>query len=124
MPVSEIAHAETATYRWQAYKRDGSTAAARGFKKAFVQGFIIRLAERLEETQRDVVNESGSTALIRINKMQKDLDDFMKKQEVHMGLSRVREALHPEGRRRGQAAADRINLGTKAVNGNQVKELK
>lgn len=116
-----IANDETARYRWQSYKKYGSTAAARGFKKSFVQGFIVRLNERLESTFQETV--TTETALVRVNQMTKKLDEFMDTQGVVHTKSMMRPANHGEGYQRGRAAADRVDLTGKAIGGQARTQL-
>lgn len=120
--IQRIANDATAKYRWQSYKTHGSTAAAKGFKKAFVQGFIVRLSQRLEETIKEVVNTS--TALVRVNEMKQKLDDFMKTQSVATNKSLMRPSNHVVGYARGTQAANEINLEGKAIaDGMKRKEI-
>lgn len=118
-------HAHSA-YSWEVYKVDRNTSRARGFKGAFLQAFIMRLAERYENERNSQVGTSQSTALVRVRKEEAAVEDFMKKladskqTKKSTQLRRLAEH-HGEGIRRGRAAADKINLTGKAVAGNETK---
>lgn len=116
--AEEISRKEHARYSWEVYKRDKSTYAARGFREAFLQAFVMRLFDRLEARRRATVVET--TALVRVDRETRAVDDFMdqlkKNKTVRSGSSLQRSTgSHAEGVRRGRAAADAANLEGRAV---------
>jgi hypothetical protein len=122
--VMDISKKEHTKYVWEVYKRDRSTSGAKGFKDSFITAFLMRLFERME-ARKAAAGVSTSTALMRLNKedaaveqhMQKrrelDKDDPNSTRKAH-GL-KVALPSSREGVRRGQAAADAVNLDGKAI---------
>lgn len=103
---------------------NGDVTEARGFRDAFMLGFINRLKERYNELKAGN-KASGSTALVRIDRERKAVADFMealkKEGECRDMVSRKRWAMNEAGRRRGREVADSVNLGGKAVKSGGVK---
>lgn len=130
--AQDLAKHQLQKYRWEVYKRDGHCRAAQGFHAAFLQAFVMRLMERFDDRRRQREQAEGSTctALVRIDKEQKAVDDFIKAAKeaktLHnaAGLRRVAEH-HGEGIKRGRASADAVSLDGKAIehNGDHKKEL-
>lgn len=91
-------------------KARGCVEESRGFREAFLRGFITRLSKRFDDELRRVSAEvSTSTAIIRVSNALAEVDRYMEKfkdhaSSVHMNRSNV------EGYARGRAAADRVNL--------------
>jgi hypothetical protein len=96
-----------------------------GFREAWLDGFVRRIGERLDEARATAVQEasaqsgsSTSTALIRLDgalaKARKYTDD---KFSGRSGVSALnsRGTNHREGQARGKAAADAMTLGRKAL---------
>lgn len=102
----------------------GDVTRARGFRDAFMLGFINRLSERYRELRATHKGET-STALVRIDRERKAVADFMTKLredgETRSMVSRKRWAMNEAGRRRGREVADSVNLGGKAVKAGGVK---
>lgn len=118
MDISKTAHTK---YIWEVWKRDHSTAAARGFKDSFITGFLYRLFERIE-ARKNAAAGSSSTALVRINRETQAVDDEMTRRQVagqtrKMHGLRLADPSNREGIRRGKDAADKVNLDGKAVAG-------
>jgi hypothetical protein len=117
--IMDISKKEHSKYCWEVYKSDGNCAAARGFKDAFITGFLVRLFDRLEARKR-TAGQSTSTALMRINKedaaveanieARRESGDFRKMHSLQLTAPSNRE-----GVRRGRAAADQVNLDGRAV---------
>lgn len=94
------------------------TTAYHGFRESFIAGFIARLFERLKLTRSEVA--TTSTALARVHKEDAAVNDFMKKLKEDKLTRRVggltrRYPSSAAGYLRGQDAADKVNLGEKAV---------
>lgn len=87
---------------------------AHGFRRSWLNGFISRLKERLDEERKRVMEEAaaGGQALIRIDnslvKVQDWIDENMKTRRVG-GLSR-RWHQNEEGEKQGRDMANRMNL--------------
>ena len=91
--------------------------AARGFMPSFLKSFTVRIAERIEDERR-TASTSTSTALVRINRAESAVTDFMKQFTKKAAMVRgSRDDGNAEGYRRGRAMADAINLnaGSRAV---------
>jgi len=116
--ADRLADKETARYRWEVYKRDRSCAAARGFRKAFLQAFVERITQRYLEERRSYTQ---STALVRINASEQAVKDHMRKLRdagtTRLVVSHSTRADHAEGSRRGRELADSINLKANVVRG-------
>lgn len=99
-----------------------------GFDTAYREAFIIRLRQRYETERVQVQQDhSSSTALVRIDKRateaQAFIDDKFGKKSKAKGLSRGRTS-NALGWQRGTEAANRLDLGGKAVKqGDKKKEL-
>lgn len=117
--AEKIADKEKAKYSWEVYKRDRSTAAARGFKQAFLEGFVQRLFERYEDEKKRAA--STSTALIRLSGALAAVDKWFEeaKKDKNSGLSDFKSMVRPssnfEGRRRGRQLADSVSLRSNAL---------
>jgi len=117
--IAKTAHMK---YIWEVYKRDGDTHAAQGFKKAFIQSFIMRLADRYREEQ---AKHKSSTALVRLSGQA--ADDFINKKTVDPNTGREKKdyknaysltnrlSRNSEGHHRGREAANQVNLRANAM---------
>jgi hypothetical protein len=92
----------------------------KGFRAAYTAAFVQRLAERFDE-ERKSTEATSSTALVRLNKEDQAVKDWMK-ERMDNGMfkksSIVRGARsdgNAEGWRQGRKAADDVNLKGKAV---------
>ncbi len=96
-----------------------------GFKASFLAAFVNRIAERLKETRESVVT-SNCTALVRINKDEAAVRDFMSQNYIgHAKMIRSRSGSNSEGFLRGRQAADAVNLKGNAMNqGSEIKSIK
>jgi len=108
-------------------QEEGDVTRSRGFREAFLRGFITRLHQRFGEELRRVEKSAPttSTAIVRLSTALKEVDKYMEKYKgraasVHMNRSNA------EGYRRGRDAADRVNLSPKVVErtGPDHKQLK
>lgn len=124
--IIDISKHEHGVYSYECYKRDGNTSGARGFKDSFITAFLMRLFERIEERKK-TAGTSTSTALVRINKEDaaveahmkatRDLDkDDPNSTRKASGL-RVAAPSSREGVRRGRAAAEKVNLDGRGIEG-------
>jgi len=118
--TEKIADKELQKYRWEVYKRDGNCAAAQGFRGAFIQAFVGRIKQRYDEIRREQAATVTGTGLMRLSKEMKAADAFIERQKEEKKYSntkslRRQSEWHGEGARRGANAADKINLGGKAV---------
>lgn len=111
-------------YRCQA---EGDVTRARGFRAAWLDAFVGRVRERLEDERQQMVRDiaadlppgSASTALLRIDnalvKTQAYIDQkFARKRKYAAALNGGRCG-HQDGRAWGRAAADRMALGRRGV---------
>lgn len=107
--------------RWEEFVPNW--AKCRGYKQSFLEGFIQRIQKRYEEA----LHIDESTALVRINKAQKAvlqwMEDNMKDKNASVLSRQLKFNRH--GRDHGRDAADKINLHGKAVvGGEQQRRLK
>ena len=122
--LQDIAKKEHAKYSWEVYKKHKSTRLARGFKESFITGFLFRLFQRLEERKKQAEG-STSTALMRVNREDRAVDDYITNaQKLPKGddqrLMKMRGLAKPElksqeGIKRGIKAADDVNLDPRAI---------
>jgi len=94
-----------------------------GFRASFMTAFVSRIQERLEETKKVVT--SSSTALVRINRAEANLMEFMNQFGRAKGkaLGSVNGNSNAEGWRRGRAAADSVNIKGNAFSGDSSKMI-
>jgi hypothetical protein len=105
------------------YRRETGLGSGSGFRDSWLAAFIARLEQRFTELRRDH-ETSSSVALVRVNKSEAAVNDFMKKFGKATQIGRL-EATNSEGWHRGRAAADAINLRANAMGASaRVKEIK
>jgi hypothetical protein len=98
-------------------QRNGAPRMANGFRAAYIDHFVRRLADRYE-AERQAQSGATSMALVRVNKSEGAVDDYMFQ---NFGGKRKATALstqhswHAEGAKRGREAADAVNLKANAV---------
>jgi hypothetical protein len=97
-------------------------ARARGFRPAFVEAFVWRLARRFYDLRKQA-EASSSTALVRLNTADQAVvkwmeDNKIKKSEDLGGNQRE----NWDGYRQGQAAADEVSLRANAMQGAGTKK--
>lgn len=116
--ADKIATKEYSAFYRKCIAEDGSPERARGYRDAFLLGFINRLKERYD-AKKAGDKTTTSTALVRIDRERQAVKDFMeaqlKSKETKALTSRKKWSLNEAGRRRGRAVADGVNLGEKAV---------
>jgi hypothetical protein len=128
--ANEMSVKEKAAYARECYARDGHRQGADGFRAAWLDAFIRRIAERFDDARKSAVAEavvdlpvgSDSQALLRLDgalvKVKKYIDDkFMargKRGRSAYALSTGRSS-NAEGKARGRAAADRMTIGRRGV---------
>jgi hypothetical protein len=107
----------------------GDVTRARGFRPAWLDAFVGRIAERFKEERAravaanpspvDAPGTGPSTALLRLDqslvKVRAYIDEkFQRKARYSSALNGGRSS-HAEGRARGRSAADRMQLGRRGV---------
>jgi hypothetical protein len=117
---------ETENYKkTDSYKK--STLNGRTKTSSFANGMGIRLASRLQEMKRDQkVENSNSTALVKVDKMSIVLDQFSKlNMRLKTSVSKTKAGSY-DAYRAGQAAGDRVNInaGLSGSNTNKTLRLK
>lgn len=102
-------------------KKDGFPEAY-GYRESWLDAFVRRIAERMEETRQQAVAEApdSSTALVRLNGALVRVNQYIdakfggkKRSASYLGGSR--KTSNSAGRAAGKAAADRMNLGQRAL---------
>jgi hypothetical protein len=92
-----------------------------GFKASYVLAFTVRLAERYE-AERKAQASATSVALIRFNKSERALKEWMAENTRRAAVIHgSRGDANAEGHRRGYAAADAVNLKANAIGGERPK---
>jgi hypothetical protein len=126
--AAKMAHKEYCDYWWDCRDRLGNSKLAGGFKGAWLDAFVQRIAERFEEARAAAVKEadatlpvgSNSTALVRLNgalvRVNKYIDDKFKSKSAASSL-KYNASANSEGSRRGRAAADKMVIGRRGVTG-------
>jgi hypothetical protein len=116
--ADQIATKEYSAFYRKCIAQDGTPHRARGYRDAFLLGFINRLKERYD-AKKAGDKTTSSVALVRIDRERKAVKDFMAEQrkagETKALTSRKKWSLNEPGRRRGREVADGVNLGEKAV---------
>lgn len=98
------------------YKREVGSERARGFRDSWLNAFINRLSTRYEEERRARTSSPNqSTALVRINRSEIAVQDYMKQFRKVGHVSINNGPYHAEGAARGRAAADAVNLRANAM---------
>lgn len=107
----------------------GTWAGVNGFREAWLDAFIERIRERLEEARKSAVQEavsdlppgSETQALIRLDgalvKTRKYIDDRFKGRKRNLNALSTGHSNNAEGRSRGRAAADAMPIGRRGVTG-------
>lgn len=110
-------------FYWEC-ERDGRRYAAKGFREAFLKGFIQRIAQRYYDELYGN-NAEQSTALVRFNQEKKDVEDWMEEQEFKKAPTMLKRRVGNDiGFVHGQQAANDLDLKGKAVEGGgMVKNL-
>ncbi len=101
---------------------DGDVTAARGFRHAWLIGFISRIDERFEEEKRKMQGDTTGTALVRYDRERMDVAEFMK----NMGKATrtpTRGIHNVAGILAGRKKADDMNLDANAVRNKVHKEI-
>jgi hypothetical protein len=89
-----------------------------GFRVSFLNAFIRRLSERLDEERARVLEEAAATgqALVRINNTLAKVDEWIGEQKVGKAAHLSRQWHHnPAGAARGKAVAEGVNLRANTV---------
>lgn len=104
-----------------------------GFKAAWINAFVQRIAERLDEVRKTAIKEtaevtgSESMALMRLDgalvKTRAYIDDKFGKKRRYASALHSRDGQHPVGKARGREAANRVTLGQKGMTGGSRKQL-
>jgi len=101
---------------------NGNVTLARGFKSAWLYGFLQGLQERFNEERRQVDVPANSTALVKINQTLAVVENWLNKNvksKTAKGLNQFK--FNPEGIQRGKQAAADISLRVNAIRHNPTK---
>lgn len=97
---------------------DGDVTMARGYKASFLRGFLVRLQQRLRETREETIREAAnsSTAMVRISQALARVNTYLNDPKFKsIPAAQGRRTGNRDGYHDGIAAANRVNLGGKAV---------
>lgn len=120
--AEKIADAEYVKFFYEMRDR-GTVERARGFRAAFLDGFVERIGSRFDEEKRR--RDSNSTALVRYNTAAADLELFMKNLKgTKKATSLTKSRVNYEGYKRGVQKANDMDLRGNAVkSGNDNKKI-
>lgn len=122
--AEKIADKEYVRYFYKCRDK-GATHLARGYREAFLLGFIDKIGARFEDERARA--EASCTALVRFDKERAAVEDFMKNgmsTKKTSGLS-TSSYINSAGYRDGTSKAGSMDLRGRAVNsGSKAKEIK
>lgn len=119
--VDKLSDKEYYAYLGQC-QREGCSWKAHGFRPAWLQAFVTRINERFFESRKAAIAEAPneSTALVRLNGALAKVDKYIEDKfaSTHRHVEALKGAkYHAAGREAGRAAADRVPLGRRGVEG-------
>jgi hypothetical protein len=124
--ADRMSYLEYGKYNRECMRLYGNATKAHGFREAWLQAFILRLAERYEQAKQAA--EAQCVALVRLDTAVDDFINTMRdgKPAKKAGALSTHTAFNREGSKRGTEAADNIDLRANALNqdGTRKKELK
>lgn len=95
----------------------GPGATPQGYRESWLNGFITRIAERMRE-ERSKFN-SGSTALVRVNKEAIAVRDYMEKYKSKVSSVGGTRHFNPDGYSDGKKVANSMNISANVVRAGQ-----
>lgn len=102
---------------------EGDVTRARGFRHAWLIGFIHRINERFDEEKRKMQGDTTGTAVVRYDRERADVDAFIK--DMTRAKQTPQRAIHNSaGIIAGRKKADEMNLDANAVKGGGKKQIK
>lgn len=122
-------------YGHECFARDGHWKGVNGFREAWLDAFITRIAERFDAARKAAVAEavvdlpagSESQALMRLDgaltKVQHYIDDKFKSRRGSASPLSNGRSTNDEGAKRGRAAADAMTIGRRGVTGGATRKL-
>jgi hypothetical protein len=122
-------------YGHECFARDGHWRGVNGFREAWLDAFVKRIAERFDEARAAAVAEavvdlpagSESQALMRLDgaliKVNRYIEDKFKSRRGSASPLSSGRSTNDEGSRRGRAAADSMTIGRKGVTGGASRKL-
>lgn len=119
MLVTLIRAAETLVRKeYQVYRRDNPGTDTRGFQVSFMAAFVGRLAQRYrEERAKATSGPSASTALVRVNRAEAAVGQYMERYTRRASSVGQRTRRNEAGAIRGRAVADSLSLRANAIRG-------
>ena len=108
---------------YSAFRKEHPHGETKGFNRSFMIAFANRLSERYDEERRSATTES--TALVRINRAESAVKDYMKQYtRLGAGIGPRGDGGNQEGFLRGHKVADSLNLKANVVkSGRSTKRL-
>lgn len=122
-------------YGHECFARDGHWKGVNGFREAWLDAFVKRIAERFDDARKAAVAEavvdlptgSESQALMRLDgalvRAQRYIDDKFKSRRSSASMLSSGRSTNAEGSKRGRAAADAMTIGRRGVAGATSKKL-
>lgn len=115
--AEKMAEKEYVKYFYEC-RDNGDVTEARGFKSAWLHGFVLGLSKRFD-AERNAAAPSGSTALVRLNRALIEVNDWMKNLKGLRSVNRLNQFRHNvEGQRRGEQMANEVSLRANALRHN------
>lgn len=112
--AEKIAEAEYVKYYYKC-RDEGDVTMARGFKVAFLDGFVARIAVRFAE-EKARMEQQSSTALVRFDKSAADVRDFMAGHGGGKASQLTRSSHNGAGYKAGAEKAESMDIRGRAVN--------
>lgn len=122
-------------YGHECFARDGHWKGVNGFREAWLDAFVRRIAERFDDARKAAVAEavvdlpagSESQALMRLDgaliRVQKYIDNKFKSRRSSASMLSSGRSNNAEGSKRGRAAADAMTIGRRGVASGATKKL-
>ena len=95
---------------------EGDVTRCRGYRAAFLLGFVDRIGARFEEEKKRMESDETGTALVRFNRAAADVNDYMKANAGGPVNKLGRSRVHSTGYAHGAAKANSMNISGNAMN--------
>lgn len=115
-----------ARHEWWRDVHGGAHVESNGFRASWLSGFVRRIGERFEEARRAEVIAAAvgeSTALMCLNKALVRAGDYIDEKYKKKSAPTKIGGANMDGYRAGRAAADKMKLGQRGVEGKNVPKI-
>jgi hypothetical protein len=124
VPAADYMSEKDAYYFKLKCHREGRPKDAIGFRPAWLEAFVQRIRERLQNAREEAVKQSTAftgnetQALVRLNGAMRKVDEYIENRFRGRGGASIlkgNSTNHAAGQAAGRAAADRLNIGRKGI---------